>query len=70
MPILTPAWPTRPSRDEALEEAQDCLEEVIAQTVIMGEALPKPSPARGRPLVRPGVLMAAKAALGETNGGR
>ncbi|MAF47424.1 MAG: type II toxin-antitoxin system HicB family antitoxin [Rhodospirillales bacterium] len=53
------------TRDEALEEAQDCLEEMIAGLLVEGEALPKPSPARGRSLVRPGVLIAAKAALNQ-----
>lgn len=56
------------TREEALEEAQDALEEIIATYLASGDVLPKPSPARRLPLVRPGVLIAAKAALYEAFG--
>ena len=48
---------------DALAEAADCLEEALAGRIVRKEALPPPSPARGRPTVSPGTLMAAKAAL-------
>lgn len=50
-------------RTEALAEAPDCLQEAIARYLANREPLPPPSPARGRPTVAPGAVMAAKAAL-------
>jgi antitoxin HicB len=50
-------------RAEALIEAADCLEEVIAAHMRGKEDLPRPSPPRGRPMVAPGALLTAKAAL-------
>jgi antitoxin HicB len=53
------------TRDEALEKAADCLEEAIAGAMVARESIPEPSSARGRPVVGPGALIAAKAALYE-----
>lgn len=50
-------------RAEALAEAVDCLREILATTMAEGQPVPPPSPARGRPVVTPGTLIAAKAAL-------
>ena len=50
-------------RAEALAEASDCLEEALAGCMVRREDIPVPSPARGRPTVGPGALIAAKAAL-------
>ncbi len=52
------------SRPEAIEMAQDCLEEVIAARMVEGRPLPLPSKERrGEVLVSLGAGMAAKAAL-------
>ena len=51
------------TRAEALAQAEDALDELIAATMGEHKDLPAPSPARGRPLVRPTPLIAAKAAL-------
>lgn len=51
------------TRDAALAEAADALEEALAGRIKGREAIPAPSPARGRPLVGPGTLIAAKLAL-------
>ncbi len=51
------------SREEALHEAADALEEALAVLIEQRSDIPDPSPASGRPLVVPGVLMVAKAAL-------
>lgn len=51
------------SREEALAEAVDCLEAALAERIANREELPAPSPARGRPTVAPGSLVATKAAL-------
>ncbi len=51
------------SREEALHEAADALEEALAVLIEQRSDIPDPSPASGRPLVTPGVLMVAKAAL-------
>ncbi len=51
------------SRDEALAEAADALEEAIAALMEARRDVPVPSPARGRPRVVPGAVMAAKVAL-------
>lgn len=54
------------SLSEALDEAADALGLVIGEALAAGEDLPPPSPARGRPLVSPPALIAAKAALIQT----
>ncbi len=48
---------------EALIEAADCLEEAIAGYIERREHIPPPSPARGTPVVSPGAVISAKAAL-------
>lgn len=54
------------TRAEALAQAADCLDEALAGRIARRDPIPKPSPAHGRPLVTPGALIAAKAALYET----
>jgi len=54
-----------PTREAALEEAADCLEEALAGRIARREAIPAASPARGRPTTTPGALIAAKVALYE-----
>jgi antitoxin HicB len=48
-------------REEALVQAADLLETMVANYMAEGWDLPEPSPARGRPLVRLAPLVAAKA---------
>lgn len=48
---------------EAVANAVDCLEEMIANQINRREDIPRPSPARGRRTVGPGGQIAAKAAL-------
>lgn len=50
-------------RAEALAQAADLLETIIANYMAEGWDLPEPSPARGRPLVWLAPLVAAKAEL-------
>jgi antitoxin HicB len=50
---------------EALRSATDCLGEAVAGRLARREDIPAPSAARGRPLVAPPALIAAKAALNE-----
>ena len=51
---------------EAISEAADCLEEALAGRIVRREDIPTPSPAKGRPAVVPGAILAAKAAFHET----
>jgi antitoxin HicB len=51
------------SREEALAQASDLLETMVANYMAEGWDLPEPSPARGRPLVRLAPLVAAKAEM-------
>jgi len=51
------------SRAEALHEASDALEEALAVLMERRAEIPEPAPARDRPLVAPGTLLAAKVAL-------
>ena len=48
---------------EALELAEDCLVTALSFYVKAGKALPKPGPARGRPLIAVPPLVAVKLAL-------
>lgn len=48
---------------DALANAADCLEEALAARIKKRLPIPRPSPARGRPAVAPGSLIAAKTAL-------
>jgi antitoxin HicB len=50
-PDLPEALTGAATRDEALVLAVDCLEEALAGRIVDGEAIPPPSPARGRPRV-------------------
>ena len=65
--VLFPDFPEAATdgadRAEALAEAPDCLQEAIAGRLARREPVPSPSPARGRPTVVPGAIIAAKAAL-------
>jgi antitoxin HicB len=51
----------RDDREEALAQAADLLETMVANYMAEGWDLPSPSPARGRPLIRLAPLVAAKA---------
>ena len=51
------------TRSEALLEAMDCLGAALAFRIKKNMPIPKPSPARGRPVIYPATLMAAKTAL-------
>jgi antitoxin HicB len=50
-------------RADALASAVDCLEVALAGRIKNRSEIPEPTPARGRPTVAPGNLIAAKAAL-------
>jgi antitoxin HicB len=50
-------------RADALASAVECLEVALAGRIKDRADIPEPSPARGRPTVAPGNLIAAKAAL-------
>jgi antitoxin HicB len=65
-PDLVGAATDGATREEALASAADCLEEAIAGAMVAREVIPSPSPARGRTVVGPGALIAAKAALYES----
>jgi antitoxin HicB len=51
------------SREEALHQAADLLETIVANCLAEGWDVPAPSPARGRPLVPLEPLVAAKVEL-------
>lgn len=51
------------TREEALEEAADCLDMALAACMLEGEDIPAPSPAAGRPVVAVELTTAAKLAL-------
>lgn len=48
---------------DALVQGGDCLSLCLAVRIRLGESIPMPSPRRGRPVVVPEALIAAKAAL-------
>ena len=63
-PDLPEAATDGPTKDEALSEAEDALEEAIAGRINRGEALPHPSRARAGQIIVPvPAQMAVKAAL-------
>ena len=62
-PNFAEGWSQGNDREEALVEAADLLETMVANYMAEGWDLPDPSPARGRPLVRLAPLVAAKAEL-------
>ena len=64
-PDFNEAFTDGDSLREAIEEATDCLEEALAGRMARREDIPKPAPAKGRPTVVPGAVLAAKAALYE-----
>lgn len=64
-PDLPEALTSGETRGEALVQAADCLEEALAGRIRRHDAVPHPSPARGRPMVAPGALIAGKLALYE-----
>lgn len=66
LPDLPGAATDGGDRAEALVEAADCLEEALAGYIDRREPIPAPSPARGRPVVTPGAMVTAKAALYST----
>lgn len=51
------------TREDALINAVDCLEEALAGYIKQRREIPAPSLTRGRPTVAPGSLIASKAAL-------
>lgn len=51
------------TREDALREAQGCLDAGLTGFLRLDRAIPDPSPANGRPLVAPDPLIAAKVAL-------
>ncbi len=50
---------------EAISEAADCLEEALAGRIVRRDAIPAPSPTKGRPTAVSGAILAAKTALYE-----
>jgi len=62
-PDLDSAATDGADRAEALAEAADCLEEAIAGCMARREDIPSTSAAKGRPVVTPGAVISAKAAL-------
>ena len=62
-PNFPEGWSQGDDREEALVQATDLLETMVANYMVEGWDLPDPSPARGRPLVRLAPLVAAKAEL-------
>lgn len=62
-PDLSEAITSGKDHSEALTNAIDCLETALAWRMKLGEDIPIPSPAAGRPTLAPGSLIASKAAL-------
>src|SRR6516165_3073578 len=62
-PDFSEGWSQGDDREEALAQADDLLETMVANYMAEGWDLPEPSPARGRPLIRLAPLVAAKAEL-------
>ncbi len=62
-PDLPEAHTFGEDRADTLAHAVDCLEFALSFYVENGEAVPPPSPAKGRAVVVPGALIAAKIAL-------
>ena len=59
-PDLPNGWSQGETREEALTQAIDLLDEMILGRMAQNEDVPRPSPARGRPVVALPVLTAAK----------
>jgi antitoxin HicB len=60
-PDFSEGWSQGDDHDEALSQAADLLETMVANYMAEDWDLPEPSPARGRPLVRLAPLVAVKA---------
>lgn len=59
-PNMPAGWSQGETRDEALTQAEDLLEEMVSSAMAHGEDVPLPSPAVERPLVHLPALTAAK----------
>jgi antitoxin HicB len=59
-PDLPNGWSQGETRDEALAQAADLVDEMILGRMAHNEDIPRPSPAKGRPVVAPPALTAAK----------
>ena len=64
-PDFDEAFTDGDSLSDAISEAADCLEEVLAGRIVRCDDIPPASPARGRPTAVPGAVLAAKTALYE-----
>lgn len=62
-PDLEEALTSGRTEAEALANAVDALETVLEWRMEEGRSVPRPSPARGRPMVAPGTVTADKALL-------
>jgi antitoxin HicB len=62
-PNFPEGWSEGDDREGALAQAADLLETIVANYMAGGWDLPEPSPARGRPVVRLALLVAAKAEM-------
>src|SRR5215471_3167236 len=60
-PDFLEGWSQGDDHEEALAQAADLLETMVANYMAEGWDLPEPSPARGRPLVRLAPLVTANA---------
>jgi antitoxin HicB len=59
-PDLPNGWSQGETRDEAIAQAEDLLDEIILGRMAHNEEVPHPSPPKGRPAVVPPALTAAK----------
>jgi antitoxin HicB len=59
-PDLPNGWSQGETREEALAQAEDLLDEMILGRTAHNEDLPRPPPPKGRPVVAPPALVAAK----------
>jgi antitoxin HicB len=59
-PDLSNWWSQGETRDEALAQAEDLLDEMILGRMAHNEDVPRPSPSKGRPVVALPALTAAK----------
>jgi antitoxin HicB len=59
-PDLPNGWSQGETRDEALAQAEDLLEEMILGRMAQNEEVPRPSPAADRPVIALPALTAAK----------
>jgi antitoxin HicB len=59
-PDLPNGWSQGETREEALAQAEDLLDEMILGRMAHDEDVPQPSPAKGRPVVALPALTAAK----------